>query len=103
MLIFLQLDCEITELRRIGQQQVNRIRTLVIKVARKWHRNLSLLSAAKLKNYSQQLFVSRQLNAKEAKLEMEILGRRKEITQNGTNRTHIIIRDLKLYESIGET
>ena len=23
--------------------------------------------------------------------------------ENGTNRTHIIIRDLKLYEKIGET
>ena len=103
MLNFLEIDCEITELRRIGQQQVNRNRTLAFKVANKWHRNLILLSVAKLKNYSQQLFVSRELNATEAKLEMEILKRRKEIIENGTNRTHIRIRDLKLYEKMRNT
>ena len=43
---FLKFDCEITELRRVGQQQVNRKRTLVSKVANKWHRNLFLLSVA---------------------------------------------------------
>ena len=93
MLNFLEIDCEITELRRIGQQG-NRNRTLVFKVANRWHRSLILLSVAKLKNYSQQLFVSRELNATEAKLEMEILKKRKEIIENGTNRTHIRIRDL---------
>ena len=36
--------------------------------------------------------------ATEAKLEIEILKRRKEIKENGTNRTRIRIRDLKLYE-----
>ena len=78
MLNFLEIDCEITELRRIGPQQVNRNRTLVFKAAKKWHRNLILLSVTKLKNYSQQLFVSRELNATKAKLQMEILkkGRR---------------------------
>ena len=103
MLNFLELDCEITELRKIGQQQVNRNRTLVFKVANKWHRNLILLSDAKLKNYSQQLFVSRELNATEAKCEMKNLTRRKDMIENWTNRTHIRIRDLKLYEKIGET
>ena len=49
MLNFLEIDCDITELRRIGQQQVNRNRTLVFKVGNKWHRNLILLSVAKLK------------------------------------------------------
>ena len=103
MLNLLEIDCESTELQRLGQQQVNHKRTLVFKVANQWHRNLILLSVAKLKNYRQQLFVSRELNATEAKLEMEILKKRKEIIENGTNRTHIRIRDLKLYEKIGET
>ena len=59
MLNYLEMDYEITELRRIGQQQVNRNRILVFKVAIKWHRNLILLSVANLKKYTQQLSVSR--------------------------------------------
>ena len=102
MLHFLEKDCEITEIRRIGQQ-VNRNRTLVIKVAKKSHRNFILLPVAKLKIYSQQLFVSRQLNATETKLEMEILKKSKVVIQNGTIRTHIEIRDLKIYKQVGET
>ena len=41
--------------------------------------------------------------ATEAKLEIEILRRRKEIIENGTSRTRIRIRDPKFYEKIGET
>ena len=77
LLNLLEIDCEIAELRRVGQQQVNRNRTLVFKTANNWHRNLILLSVAKLKNYSQQLFVSRDLSATEAKLEMYNLKSRK--------------------------
>ena len=103
MVNFLEIDCEITELQRIGPQQVNRNRTLVFEFAKKWHRNLILFSVAKLKHYSQQLFVSRELNATQSKLEMEILKSRKEIIENGTNRTHIGIDELKLYGKIRET
>ena len=37
MLNFLEIDCKLMELRRMGQQQVNRKRTLVFKVAKKRH------------------------------------------------------------------
>ena len=83
MLNFLENDCKITELRRIGIQQLNRDRTLVFKVSNKWHRNLILLSVAKLKNYSQQLFVRRELNATEVKLEMELFKKRKQMIEDG--------------------
>ena len=70
----------------------------MFKVANKWHRNRILLSVAKPKNYSQQLLVSRELNATETKLEMESLKWRKEIIENGTSRSHITIRDLSYME-----
>ena len=48
----LEIDCKITDFQTTGQQQVDRNRALMFKVANKWHRNLILLSVAKLKNYS---------------------------------------------------
>ena len=98
MLNFLETDCEITELQKIGQQQVNRNRTLEFYVANKWHRILIVFSVAKIKNHSQQLLVSRELNATETNFEIEFFKKRKEMIQKGTIRTHIRIRDLKLNE-----
>ena len=48
MLSFLKIDCEFTELRRIGQQQVNRKRTLEFKVAKK---GIEIFSCSLSRNY----------------------------------------------------
>ena len=48
-LTFLSIECEITELKRIGPYQEGRARTIVFTVANKVHRRLILLSISKLK------------------------------------------------------
>ena len=45
--------------------------------------------------------MSKELSQVEAKLEMELLKKRKERIDAGTQRNMIRIRDLKLYEKVG--
>ena len=102
MLNHMELECDITEVRRIGQQQQDRKRTVIFEVSNPWQRRLILNSTTKLKSYNgRQLYVSKELSQVEAKLEMELLKKRKERIDAGTQRNMIRIRDLKLYEKVG--
>ena len=102
MLNHMELECDITEVRRIGQQQRDRKRTVIFEVSNPWQRRLILNSTTKLKSYNgRELNVSKELSQVEAKLEMELLKKRKERIDAGTQQNMIRIRDLKLYEKVG--
>ena len=101
LMTFLSMECEITEIKRIGPYQEGRARTIVFTVANKFHRRLILLSIGKLKEYDKLIFVSKELNAEEAKQERLILKKRREKVEAGILRKELKIRDLKLYKKDG--
>ena len=98
---FLSIECEITEIKRIGPYQEVRARTIVFTVANKLHRRPILLSISKLKEYDKLVFVSKVLYAEEAKRERLILKKRREMIEAVILRKELKIRDLKLYKKDG--
>ena len=101
LITFLSIECEITEIKRIGPYQEGKARTIVFTVANKFHRRLILLSISKLKEYDKLVFVSKEINAEEAKQERLILKKRREMIEAGILRKGLKIRDLKLYKKDG--
>ena len=103
MLEFMSIDCEITEMQRIGPYQENRTRTIVFTVANRFHKRLILLSIAKLKEYDKKLCVSKELSSGDAKLERQLLKKRKKMLEsNEATRRDLRFRDLKLYQISNE-
>ena len=102
LMTFSSIECEITEIKRIGPYQEGRARTIVFTFANKFHRRLILLSISKLKEYNKLIFVSKELNAEEAKQERLILKKRREMIEAGILRKELKIRDLKLYKKDGD-
>ena len=103
LMTFLSIECEITEIKRIGPYQEGRVRTIVFRVANKFHRRLILLFISNLKEYDKLVFVSEELNAEEAKQERLILKKRREMIKAVILRKELKIRDLKLYKKDGKT
>ena len=101
LMTFLLIQCEITEIKRIGPYQEGRAWTIVFTVAIKFHRRLILLTISKLKEYDKLVFVSKELNAEEAKQECLILKKRREKIEARILRKELKIRDLKLYKKDG--
>ena len=73
----------------IGTFRSERIRTIIIKRSNVWEELLILSSAAKLRSFEPQLFVSHELTPSKARL--EFLKRRRKLIDEGTDR-----RDLRI-------
>ena len=56
-----------------------------------------LSSAIKLKEYSQPVFISRQLSREETALENEALMKRRDLIDKGTNPKDLRVKDCSLY------
>ena len=91
---FLSIECEITEIKRIGPYQEGRARTIVFTVANKFNRRLILLSISKLKEYNKLVFVIKEINAQEAKQERLIHKKRRELIEAGILRKELKTSDL---------
>ena len=102
MLQHLNINTEITDIRRMGVFQAGRARTIVFKVATKWDKRLILSSVAKLKMYEEKVFLSRELPPNEAKLESQYLKKRKELIDSGVDRKSLRMKDGKLQLKNGD-
>ena len=102
MLQHLNINTEITDIRRMGVFQAGRARTIVFEVATKWDKRLILSSVAKLKTYKEKVFLSRELPPNEAKLESQFLKKRKELIDSGVDRKSLRMKDVKLQLKNGD-
>ena len=96
ILSFLQIECPITDLKRIGPFDKDKTRTIVIKLANEHQKRLVLLSAHKLAKYKQKLYLSKELTQEEQTLENKALKLRRELIDKGTQANLLRIRNLKL-------
>ena len=76
MLAFMNVDCEITELRLCEPQQENRTRLIVFNDSNVRQRRLILNSLKKLKQYKKSFCVSKELSLAEAQHETQLLRKR---------------------------
>ena len=97
------LQCEATDVRRLGKYDPARPRTIIANVEKPCDRRRILLSLPKLKDYPVKLFISRELNEKEYALENLLLKKRREMITNGKDSSCLRIRDLILQERVGNT
>ena len=63
----------------------------------RYQRRMVLLSARKLKTFSQPIFLSKQLTKEEADLENLALVRRRELINKGTDPKNLRVRDATLF------
>ena len=83
--------------KRVGKFDQSKTRTLVVKLVNEHHRRLILLSARKLASYTKEVYMSKELNPDEQKLENNALKLRRHLTQNeNINSKDLRIRNLKL-------
>ena len=97
------LQCEATDVRRLGKYDPARPRTIIANVEKPCDRRRILLSLPKLKDYPVKLFISRELNEKEYALENLLLKKRREMITNVKDSSCLRIRDLILQERVGNT
>ena len=75
----------------IGTFRSERIRTIIINRSNVWEKLLILSSAAKLRSFEPQVFVSHELTPSKARLELEFLKRHRKLIDEETDR-----RDLRI-------
>ena len=59
---FLVIDCVIENAKRVGNYDQSKTRTLVIKLVNEHHCRLILISARKLASYTEDVYMSKELN-----------------------------------------
>ena len=69
----MDVDFNITDLRRLEQQQENRTSIIVCEVLNGWQRRLILNSVKKLKQYKNSVYVSNELSLADAQLKTQLL------------------------------
>ena len=103
ILEFLKIDCPIDDLRRLGNYDGKKDRTLIIKTTSEHHRRLILLSLYKLKTYSKQVYMSKELSPEDQKIENDALKLRRKMIENDYDKKRLRIRNLKLQQNTNET
>ena len=96
----LNVTCNVTDLKRLGKFSEGKDRTLIAKIDSDYAKRLILLSLRKMKDYRTPVFISKELNPEEQKIENELLQKRREMLKNGINKNQIRIRNLKLQQNI---
>ena len=98
ILAHLNINAQVTDARRIGKLNKERTRPLMFDVASTWDKRLILASAAKLKTFNKQIFLSREPNAEELLSERQALKKRYDMIQAGKDSKTLRIRNFKLFE-----
>ena len=103
ILEFLKIDCPIDDVRRLGNYDGKKDRTLIIKTTSEHHRRLILLSLYNLKTYSKQVYMSKELSPEDQKIENDALKLRRKMIENEYDKKRLRIRNLKLQQNTNET
>ena len=93
----MEVNAIIGEVIRLGRYEEKKPRTILLKVPNAYQRRMVLLSARKLKTFSQPIFLSKQLTKEEADLENLALVRRRELINEGTDPKNLRVRDATLF------
>ena len=84
---FLNVDCEISDLRRLGSYEEAKTsgknRTIIVDLANPWQKRIIFLSLYKLKDYGKPVYISRELNPDEITIENELLKQRRDLINKG--------------------
>ena len=98
VLTLMVVNASIEDVIRLGRYDENKIRTILLKVPNAYQRRMILLSARKLKNSPQPIFLSRQLTKEEADQEnLALVRRRQLISDKSVDRKDIRVHDATLY------
>ena len=90
---YLEIDCQTTDVRRMGSYQQERMRTIVFNVANPWNKtDFTMIK----KEHDKPVYVSRELAATEAKIEALALKKREELIDDG-RRDSLRTRDLEKF------
>ena len=73
----LNVTCNVTDLKRLGKFSEGKDRTLIAKIDSDYAKRLILLSLRKMKDYKTPVFISKELNPEERKIEYELLLQQK--------------------------
>ena len=93
----MEVNAIIGDVIRLGRYEENKTRTILLKVPNAYQRRMVLLSARKLKTFSQPIFLSKQLTKEEADLENLALVRRRELINKGNDPKNLRVRDATLF------
>jgi len=91
-------NCKICDCFRLGKYNKNmhKPRSLLVTFASVWDRNIVIQSASSLSNYSSEIFITPALSPQDMEKEKQILKKRWELIQSGTDRKQIRIKNLQL-------
>ena len=103
ILELLKIDCPIDDVRRLGNYDGKKDRTLIIKTTSEHQRRLILLSLYKLKTYSKKVYMSKELSPEDQKIENDYLKLRRKMIENEYDKKRLRIRNLKLQQNTNET
>ena len=76
VLVHMAVENSITDIRHLGKYEKNKTKTILIKVANAVHKRLVLLSAFKLKEYAEKVFVSPELSNEDFLREKQLLKKK---------------------------
>ena len=95
----MEVNAIIGDVIRIGRYEENKTRTILLKVPKAYQRRMVLLSARKLKTFSQPIFLSKQLTKEEADFKNLALVRRRELINEGTDPKNLRVRSFDRAQS----
>ena len=102
---FLNVDCEISDLRRLGSYEEAKTsgknRPIIVDLANPWQKRIIFLSLYKLKGYGKPVYISRELNPDEITIENELLKQRRDLINKGTPAKDLRVNNLKLLRRDG--
>ena len=89
---------------RIGKYDETKRRGIIVKLSKIWTTRKILANSHHMKEYpaGYRAFISRELTHEERIIERNLLKKRRDLIENGTKRTSIRIRNLKLYADENE-
>jgi len=89
----------ISDCFRIGKYDETKRRGIIVKLSNIWTTRKILANSQHMKDYpaDYRAFISRELTHEERIIERNLLKKRRDLIENGTKRTSIRIRNLKLY------
>ena len=99
VLTHLEESPQIMDIKRLGKFERNkqRPRAVILTLSSAWDVRKILSKAPKLKNFHKPIFINRMLSPEEKLKENRILQIRRDLLNQGTERSSIKIRDLKLF------
>ena len=99
VLTHLEESPQIMDIKRLGKfvRNKERPRAVILTLSSAWDVRKILSKAPKMKNFHKPIFINRMLSPEEKLIENRILQIRRDLLNQGTERSLIKIRDLKLF------